>query len=356
MTTEVIRRLIREGKIPEQEGWQLLEAFDSAESKDAVIREELQRIQVRSSRSRVAVVVSGIIGLVGCSMLFGGLMAARFQVPESTTAIDRTEMSADLTPRIEVLERQVKRRPGSAGDYRTLAQAYAQRAVRSGSSVDRQQAAEALARAEGLERRHGMKGNPLVFGAFFILVIMTAIVVWIMGMYNGLGKSDERINERWAQVETVLQRRLDLVPQLVETVKGYAAHERETLMAVTEARARVLGVLQATSGTAPKGRQATQELSRAQQELAGALRRILAVAEQYPDLKASSGFLALQDQLEGTENRIAVERQRYNDTVRAYNARLRVFPSNVVGALFGYEPRVYFESAAGAEIPVAVSL
>ena len=202
-----------------------------------------------------------------------------------------------------------------------------------------------------------MRGNVNgsgVFGMVFVLVILTAVGLWIMMLYNGLTKNDERVNERWAQVETVLQRRLDLVPQLVETVKGYAKHEQQTLLAVTEARAKALGILQATASAAPKSGQTVRELTQAQQDLSGALKKLFALAKQYPDLKASGNFLTLQDQLEGTENRIAVERQRYNDAVRNYNAGLRVFPGNVIGSLFGFHAHEYFESRLGAEEPTAV--
>ena len=196
-----------------------------------------------------------------------------------------------------------------------------------------------------------MQGRSGVFGLLFVLIIITTVAVWIVLMYNGLTQRDERVEERWAQVETVLQRRLDLVPQLVEAVRGYAAHERETLTAVTEARAKALGALQATP---PSGPQAAQGVTGAQDELSSALGRLLAIAEQYPELQASTNFVTLQSQLEGTENRIAVERQRYNASVRDYNSKLRVFPSNVVGGMFGYEGREYFESASGAEDAVPV--
>lgn len=201
-----------------------------------------------------------------------------------------------------------------------------------------------------------MKGSSSVFGILFVLLISTVVAVSIMLMYNSLARRDEGVNERWAQVETVLQRRLDLIPPLVETVQGYAAHERQTLLAVTEARGRMLGLLQGSDGSPPASSDLLDELGEAQGELDGALGRLLALVEQYPDLKASANFVTLQDQLEGTENRIAVERQRYNESVRAYNTRLRVFPFNVVGGMFGYEQREYFESRVGAEEPVSVGL
>ena len=199
-----------------------------------------------------------------------------------------------------------------------------------------------------------MKGNPAIFVLLFVVVITTLIILWIMGMYNALAKTDEQVNARWAQVEAVLQRRLDLIPQLVETVKGYATHERQTLVAVTEARAKTLGILEATGGEAPKSSTTLENLNQAQQDLSGAMKKLFALIEQYPDIKASGNFMALQDQLEGTENRISVERQRYNEAVRAYNAKTRVFPSNVVASWFGYDSRGYFESKMGAEEPVPV--
>lgn len=198
-----------------------------------------------------------------------------------------------------------------------------------------------------------MRRNPGLLGLKFVVpVVVIGIAFWIMVIYNGLARRDERVDERWAQVDAMLQRRLDLVPGLVDVVRGYAAHERETLLAVTEARARVLGVLGAAEGAAPGSPETVEELAAAQAQLSGALGRLLAIVESYPDLKASTNFVTLQDQLEGTENRVAVERQRYNDAVRQYNARLRTFPSNLVGGMFGYEPREYDELQLGAEQPI----
>jgi LemA protein len=192
-----------------------------------------------------------------------------------------------------------------------------------------------------------VKGSPMLFVLCFGLLATLPAVLILLLVHNGLARSDERVNERWAQVDAVLQRRLDLIPQLVETVKGYAAHEQETLMGVVQAREHALRVLRGAEGGASK------EASGADAELAGSLSRMLALAEQYPDLKANTSFSTLQDQLEGSENRISLERQRYNDSVRDYNGRLRTFPSNVVGSLMGLQAREYFEAKRAADEPVA---
>jgi LemA protein len=153
-----------------------------------------------------------------------------------------------------------------------------------------------------------------------------------VSQYNGLVRRREAVDGAWGQVENVLQRRADLIPNLVQTVKGYAAHEHEIFTAVSEARSQLL----AARGPA--------EATAANQRLDSALGRLLAIAEAYPQLRASENFTRLQDELAGTENRIAVERMRYNDSVRAYNAHLRSFPTSLVARTFGFATRDYFQA------------
>ena len=169
------------------------------------------------------------------------------------------------------------------------------------------------------------------------LAVVVVLALFFVGTYNSLAKLDENVNNKWAQVQTVYQRRADLIPNLVAVVQGAANFEKSTIIAVTEARTKWL-----SAGT-------LNEKVAAANQLEGALARLLVVVENYPELKSNANFLALQDELANTENKIAVERQRYNDAVTAFNAKLRVFPSNLVGAMFGFEKRVYFEAAAGAE-------
>jgi LemA protein len=184
-------------------------------------------------------------------------------------------------------------------------------------------------------------------GILITLVVIVLLVVmvggWLRGTYNSLVSGDEGVKTAWSQVENQLQRRADLIPNLVETVKGYASHERETLTAVTEARAKVGG---ATT---------ISDKIQANQELSSALARLMVVVEQYPNLKADQTFLRLQDELAGTENRIAVERRRYNETAMVYNVRVRSFPTVILAGLFHFQRATLFEAAPGAEQAPKVS-
>jgi LemA protein len=349
-----IRELIDSGRIPPEEGQRLLEALHSAESQDRILREELREIEAakRSSR-RWTLAAVGLAAIAALALLVVVVGPGPLTSADQDARISAQLASQDLDVAIAQLEQRL-RQPGTASDYRTLSVAYYMRYQQSGDESDRLRAVEAGARADQMQRRFSMQGRSGVFGLLFVLIILTTVILGIALMYNGLTTRDERVEERWAQVEAVLQRRLDLVPALVETVRGYANHERDTLTAVTEARVKALGALESAQGASPRDPQMAQTVTSAQDQLSSALGRLLAIAEQYPDLRASASFVTLQSQLEGTENRIAVERQRYNTSVRDYNSRLRAFPSNVVGAMFGYEGREYFESASGADRAVPV--
>ena len=168
------------------------------------------------------------------------------------------------------------------------------------------------------------------------------------GIYNSLVKSEEKVSEAWSQVENVYQRRADLIPNLVETVKGYAAHERETLEQVIQARSKISQINFAKNPFNDPN--TLTQFEQAQQMLSSSLSRLLVVVEQYPELKANQNFLELQSQLEGTENRIAVERHRFNEVAREFNTRLRTFPNNVVARLAGFQRKSYFAADEGARV------
>ena len=191
-------------------------------------------------------------------------------------------------------------------------------------------------------------------GCLFGVVVLGAIVVLLfmvgslfLGRYNQMVQMQERVNESWAQVENQYQRRFDLIDQLVATVKGVANFERETYTAVAEARAKA-GQVQIGTGVI-NDPQAFQRFQAAQEELTSALSRLLVTVERYPELKANQNFLELQSQIEGTENRIAVERRRFNETAREYNAFIRTIPNNFIAGIAGFTAKPYFEAAPGAE-------
>jgi len=186
---------------------------------------------------------------------------------------------------------------------------------------------------------------------WIILIVLIVVLLMIFSFfkktYNSLVTMEENVNQSWAQVGNQYQRRADLIPNLVETVKGYAAHEKETFMAVTEARAKV-GQM-SISPEVLNNPAAFQQFQQAQGALSSALSRLMVVVEKYPDLKANQNFLALQSQLEGTENRIAVERKRFNQSVQLYNTTIRRFPTNMLAGMYGFEKKLYFEAQPGAE-------
>lgn len=180
-----------------------------------------------------------------------------------------------------------------------------------------------------------MKKGLIILGAILLIIFLS--VGSFAGKYNTLVTAEENINGKWAQVENQLQRRLDLIPNLVETVKGYAEHEKETFTQVTEARSKVAG-----AQTIPEKAQANAELS-------SALSRLMVVVERYPELKANQNFIRLQDELAGTENRLAVARKDYNEAVQSFNTLIKRFPNNIIAGMFNFEKYEYFEAEENAQ-------
>ena len=183
-------------------------------------------------------------------------------------------------------------------------------------------------------------------GLIITIVVIVLVALWGISSYNGLVGMDENVSNKWANVETQYQRRSDLIPNLVNTVKGYAKHESQTLEAVMAARSQATQVKIDPSNCTPQQLAAYQK---AQGDVTTALGKLLAITENYPDLKANQNFLELQSQLEGTENRINVARKDFNGSAKKYNTSLRRFPRNIIASMFGFEKRNYFEAEAGAE-------
>ena len=179
-----------------------------------------------------------------------------------------------------------------------------------------------------------------------VIAVIAVIAIYFTSTYNSMVAQEEAVSTAWSNVENQYQRRSDLIPNLVNTVKGYAAHEKETFDAVVSARAKVTQTTVSIDDLTPEKMQAYQ---RAQGEVGSALSRLLAVTENYPELKANENFKELQAQLEGTENRISVERRKFNETARGYNTAIRKFPRNIVAGMFGFEKHPYFEAEEGSE-------
>ncbi len=185
-----------------------------------------------------------------------------------------------------------------------------------------------------------------LIGILIAAVVAISGFVWVKNAYNNMVVEDENVQAAWSQVENVYQRRADLIPNLVATVKGYAAHESQTLENVIAARSKAT---QITVDPENLTEEALAKFNAAQGELSSALGRLLMLTENYPDLKASQQFSDLQAQLEGTENRITTERMKFNETAKAYNTLIRKFPDNIIASMFGFEKKGYFEAEAGAE-------
>lgn len=180
-----------------------------------------------------------------------------------------------------------------------------------------------------------------------IVAVVLLLIFWGVGQYNSMVTLDERVNTSWSQVENQYQRRADLIPNLVETVRGYASHERETLEGVINARAKATQPLvQSDDGMT---QEQLNQFQQAQGELSSALSRLMVVVERYPELKADENFRQLQAQLEGTENRITTARMDFNNEAQQYNTKVRRFPTNIFAGMFGFHQRPYFQAEAGAE-------
>ena len=179
-----------------------------------------------------------------------------------------------------------------------------------------------------------------------IIVVIALLMMWGISVYNGMVGLDEGVNTAWANVETQYQRRADLIPNLVNTVKGYAEHEQSTFEAVVNARSKATSITVDPTNLTPEK---LQEFQAAQGEITSALGRLIAISENYPDLKASEQFKELQAQLEGTENRITVARNRFNDTAKTYNKKIRQFPASIIANMSGFEKRPYFTASAEAQ-------
>jgi len=303
-----IERMLREGKLSEGEAQRLYGALDAEQAREEAWRRARGK-ESRSDRRRIwsllaLFAVFWVVGLAGGWLTFESMRAGSRAMVDQHMAYPVSETAA----------------PGRPIDL---------------SSLDGE-------RSKTMNR----------IGALSVVVILLLIALVLGGgfllVYNGLVDGRERVNAAWAQVENVYQRRLDLVPVLIDSVKTYMEHERDTLQALTEARARAIEVGGMLGSRPPQTVEQLHAVQASQGAVKSALARLFAVVESYPDLKASRNFLTLQDQIEGTENRIAAERRSYNELVRRYDARIQKFPGNIVAGQLGFTSKPYFEAETTA--------
>jgi LemA protein len=302
---ERISRMHREGKLTRAEADRLLESIRAQQTRDAALAKQIGQRTGRMRQWRLLLAFFGVFLAIGITAY--GLWS---QQPDGSAALDTVKTTSAVADQ-----------PGGRLiDLETLNQ-----------------------------ERSTTMGNARTFSTSIFVIVIAAIVgVAILFIYNGLIDAREKVNAGWAQVENQYQRRLDLVPVLIDGVKTYMDHEREILTALTEARANALGANQALAGRSPETAQQLRAVEASQGGLQSALARLFAVVENYPDLKASQNFITLQDQIKGTENRIAVERRNYNEWSRRYNTRTMTFPSNVIADLLGFGSKPYFQAENSA--------
>ena len=301
-----IEQMLEQGRITADEAARLNAALQAQADRDKTVAEKIKHNRQRGKRR-----LSWLLGLCGLFFVIG--IAGGVLLHAWTGASDSSVTTIDTT----ITTGQPEGRFISPAD------------------VDR-------------ERSKTMGRSGIFSSMLFVIVIIGVVGIGIMLIFNSLVGARESVNAGWAQVENQYQRRLDLVPVLIDGVRTYMDHERETIEAVTVARASAMGSYQALAGEAPRTDEQLRAIEASQGRLESALARLFAVVENYPDLKASQNFLTLQDQIEGTENRIAVERRNYNEFSRRYNTRILKFPFNVVANAMGFDSKPYFQAQSAA--------
>jgi LemA protein len=302
-----IDRMVKSGRLTAEEGERLRALVEAQHERERALRRRAAG-EARRARRRLAVLVVSFAAVFALGLI-GGWMT----LESGAGGEDPADVSA------------VKGQGTGPGEGRLIDL----------SSLDE-------------ERRQTMNKTGMLSVAVILMVVVVILGGGFLLLYNGLVDGREQVNAGWAQVENVYQRRLDLVPVLIDGVRTYMEHEHDTLAELTEARARALEVEGMLDGGSPQSAGQLKAVEASQGALEAALTRFFAVVENYPDLKASQNFLALQDQIEGTENRLAVERRNYNEFARRYNASVQKFPGNVVAELSGFRSKPYFEAESAA--------
>ena len=351
---ERIKQLIHDGKINSEQAVILLNALKESEARREKIFQQVlsqKKSREKSMWGFLSVWILVILISIGTFIYIGSIRRnlgkdiykALNYFNQTTTFIGKE----DYQEAIKYCKKGIKEAPRFSLGYSLLGATYRLFYEKTRDASFKEEELAAFKKAnelkEDLNRRSKMNNIAILFTFVFLVLVLGSISVMVLLLYNGLVRREEQVNEAWAQVGTLYQRKLDLIPALLEAVKNYAQHEKETLQSVTEARAKAQTVIEGIGGVALSNQEKIKEFLESQDKVALGLRKLFASVESYPDLKANVHFLTIQQQLQETEDRITQEREIYNKRVKEHNSNTRYFPINLIAALFKFGPKEYFK-------------
>ncbi len=351
-----IKRMLDGGKITSRQAELLLQAFDVSRNRRERIFKEV--VIQRKARERGMWKVFGgwcviIVVLAGGLIFLGKGEGTSRETSGAQEYFRRASYylaTGDYQNAVQYCRRGTKEAPLFPLGYSLLGASYKLLYTQTQDISMNEKAEKAFKKAEKLStrltRRRNMEAVAIFFTFILLVLILGAITIILLFVYNVLVRKEESVNQAWAQIQVQFQRKLDLIPALLEAVKGYAQHENQTYKDVVHTRSEAQAAIENMEGV-KLSKEKLEKLGQVQGSLRAALSKLFALVENYPDLKASENFLTIQKQLEETENRIARARETYNQSVKSYNTFLKGFPGNLVGALFRFYPRTYFESEGG---------
>lgn len=351
---EKIKQLIHEGKINSEQATLLLNALkESEERKEKIFRQVLSQKKKREQGiwGVLSIWIVAVLVFIGFSVYLGGIKSklgrdvykALDYFNQASTYMEKEEYGEA----IKYCKKAIKEAPRFSLGYSLMGANYRLLYEKTGDSSLKEEELTAFKKANefknDLNRRSKMNNIGILFAFVFLILVLGSISVIVLLLYNSLVRREEQVNEAWAQVGTLYQRKLDLIPALLEAVKNYAQHEKDTLQAVTEARTKAQLAIENIGGIAVSGEGKFKDFLESQGKVMLGLGKLFALVESYPDLKANVHFLTIQQQLQETEDQITQEREIYNNRVREYNSNIRYFPANLISALFRFGPKEYFK-------------
>lgn len=349
---EKIKQLVKEGKINSNQAVSLLQSLKESENRrEKILKQILVQKKQRQKNAWGFLCVWFMFVLVGISFLIFTVGNQRLSRDENKAILNFNQANNylannDYGQAIEYYKRGIRKAPNFSIGYALLGATYKSIYEKSNDQEMLRLSNEALDKASLLTTKIGgakMTGAGLFFLAIFVLLVLSIISVVLLAFYNTLVRREEKVNVSWAQIGTLYQRRLDLIPALLETVREYAKHESTTLENVIKARNNAQNLIEKISGIAGSSKEKIKELIGSQQQIELGLGKVNALAERYPQLKADGHYLTMHKQIEETVNLITGARQKYNQVVKVYNAGLRLFPMNLMSTFFQFQPKVYFD-------------